>query len=334
MQGGKNPCVQSIALVKSVFYSYGPRVFLPDATNDSAMHALVVVIVLVPVSTGLLGCEENLTPRAHYDAVPFTIYGVLSPDLDTQSVRLYVPEDFPSLGSSEPLDVDVSSTDLHTGERRAWRDTVLVEPNGQHEYVFWEPFQVELGHVYRVEVVRRSDGVMSYADVRIPPPVTVRIDDIQPPLGRVDVYIEGEAIRALKPEAEYTVRSIHVLEVDTANTGLLRSTFSYEGREQRVEQGWVVTFDLVVDKEKMRFQYMFDNKCPVFILHNLELHVLVADATWDPPGGVFDLNTLSQPQTLSNVAGGFGFIGGGYRIERSLFPSREAVEAACFFYVW
>jgi len=289
-----------------------------------------LIVTLLMVAISLFGCEENLAPRAHYDAVPFTVYGVLSPDLDTQSVRLYVPEDFPTLGSPEPLDVDVTSTDLYTGERRAWRDTVLVDPNGQHEHVFWSPFRAAFGHAYRVEVVRRADGARSVAEVRIPEPVTVRIVNEGDPL--VEVLIEGENIRALKPEAEY--------DVDIGDCQIVRNRFSYQGRERRVEDGWRFTLNLVVDNRNILWDCVgitqfLPTPCPPYYhrLRALNLHVLIGDAVWDPPDGVFDPHLLSQPQALSNVENGFGFIGAGYRIVAPLRPSEEALALACFIYV-
>lgn len=301
------------------------------------MRGLVVGTLLLLASASLVGCEENLAPREPFEA-PFSLYGVLSPDLGTQSIRLYPLEDFPTLGSPEPLDVAVTSTDLHSGERRTWRDTVLVESNGQHEYIFWSAFRAEHGHTYRVEATRRSDGVGSYAEVRIPPLVSVRIDDQGD--ASLEVYIEGEDIRALKPEAEYAVRSAGALNDATSTAPLLHYVFSYEERERPVAQGWRVSFNMNVDFGKLVSLYSADiggplgGFCEALALYGLELHVLVGDAVWDPPGGVFDPDILSHPQTLSNVVNGFGFIGGGYRVTQSLFPSREAVEAACFVYVW
>jgi len=70
--------------------------------------------------------------------------------------------------------------------------------------------------------------------------------------------------------------------------------------------------------------------CPQLVLRALDLRVLIGDQMWDPPGGTFDPNILSQPKTMTNVENGFGFIGAGYRVVAPLFPSREAVEYACF----
>lgn len=80
-------------------------------------NVLGVAGILLFASVYLMGCNENLAPRQPYDEVPLSIYGVLSPDLDTQSVRIYPLEDFSTLGSSEPLDLNVTSTDLQSGNR-------------------------------------------------------------------------------------------------------------------------------------------------------------------------------------------------------------------------
>jgi hypothetical protein len=54
----------------------------------------------------------------------------------------------------------------------------------------------------------------------------------------------------------------------------------------------------------------------------------VGDEVWNPPGGAIDPTILSQPNAMTNVEKGFGFIGAGYRVVAPLFPSRKAVEYA------
>lgn len=280
--------------------------------------ALLLSVVL------LIGCEEDLA--SHSDtSKPFTMYGVLSPDLDTQSVHVYVPEKFPTLGSSAELDVEVFSTDLESGERRTWTDSLIVQTNGQHEHVFWAPFRAEFDREYRIEAVRSSNGARSYADVRIPPPVTVRIKEETAPL--LQVFVEGEDVRVLQPEFEYIVGS------PQRSAGEFSITVDYSAREQQVEEGWKVVANMIVDYEEIRFIVRADNRCrQVLALDTLKLHALVGDVAWDPPGGIFDANVLAVPDRMANVENGFGFIGGGYRIAELLFPSREAVESACFVY--
>lgn len=275
----------------------------------------------------MAGCEEDLAVREHF-ARPFSMYGVLSPDLPFQSIRLYVIEDFPTLNSNEEPAVDVFSTDLGTGDRLAWRDSVVVDPFGQREYTYLASFRAEFGHTYRIEALRRSDGARSYADVRVPQRVNVRILSYED-ASNVEVLIEGDSIRALKPEVEY--------DVFKPGAPILRYSFSYQGTERPTAEGWIVEIRMVGDASEIIFLYNAEagtrgGGCRVDFVHlyRLSLNVLVGDRLWDPPGGVFNPDVLSEPTALSNVNNGFGFIGAGYRIEEELMPSKEAVSYACF----
>lgn len=296
-----------------------------DRGRTTTSRAVATSVVLIIISINLNSCTENVAPRDSFEA-PFTIYGVLSPDLDTQSVHVYVPEKIPTLGSAE-LDVQVFSTDLESGERRTWTDSIIVQTNGQYEHVFWAHFRAEFDREYRIEAVRRFDGARSYADVRIPPQVRVRINEETVPL--LQVFVEGEDVRVLESEFEYIVGS------PEGGAGEFSITIDYSAREQRVEEGWKVVANMIVDYGEIRFIVGAQNLCRGAIaLDTLKFHVLVGDGTWDPPGGIFDANVLAVPDVMANVENGFGFIGGGYRITELLFPSREAVESACFVYTW
>lgn len=259
------------------------------------------------------------------------MYGVLSPDLTVQSIRVYPHEDFPTLGSPLPLDVDVRSIDLETDERVIWQDSIIVEPNGQNEHVFWAPFRAEFGHRYRVEVIRRKDGARSFADVSVPDSVTVSIVD-DSDASAVQVQIEGGGSRVLKPEVVYVLPNVR------SGCEVLSNRFSYEGKERAVEDGWRFNINMVVDRRSIFFgcdgQTIFPPPyCPPYMgLSSLELHLLIGDPAWDPPGGIFDPDILSEPHTMTNVVNGFGFVGAGYRVVVDVFPAREAVEHACFEY--
>ena len=287
----------------------------------------------------LLGCNEDLRLRDDFPQ-PFTLYGVLSPDLDTQSVRLYPLDDFPLLHPTESLDISFFSTDLTTGERLVWQDTLLIEPNGQHDLVFWAPFRAEFDHLYRVEAVRQNDGAMSSAEVKIPSPVSVSIVELDSPNINevfIKVFIEGDNIRVLKPELVYTVKG------SDSQFGLgdvLSITRRYHKAEQPFEMGWEFTFNMYLDRYRVQGEYnvllpaFLGIRCQVLDLRKLDLHLIVGNSDWDPPEGDLDPNLLSHQNALTNVENGLGFIGGGYRIVESLRPSREAVEKACFTYVW
>jgi hypothetical protein len=298
----------------------------------SAAGSLCAILAVLLLDS----CQEDLGLRDDFPE-PFSLYGVLSPDRDTQSVRVYRLEAYPTLSLDDPHGVSFSSTDLETGELLVWRDTVLFEPNGQQDLVFWAPMKADYEHRYRVEAVRQSDGAASYVEVRIPPPVSVRFEELESDeFGEVDidVFIEGEGIRALRPEVRYTVGFVQGPPSNTATIPI-----TYQGFEQQTENGWLLTIDLVLDRWRVHTEYVkllgpLALWCPQFDLIGMEVHVIVGDTLWDPPAGLFDPNLLSHHRVLSNVENGLGFVGGGYRRVEYLFPSRAAVEKACFGYVW
>jgi hypothetical protein len=279
------------------------------------------------------GCEEDLTPRDDFDR-PYTHYGVISPDLTVQSVRVYPIESVLSLDYADEPGITVTSTDLNTGEEIVWQDSTEIEPNGQREYIFWSRFRPVKGHRYRVQAARDADGALSYAEVSIPPEPSVQLlnaDSIA-----IRVLMQGNDFRALRPIVSYTVRPADGDEFSKAKF----YEISYQGKEVRSTEGWELTIQLSVDRYNVQSFYNVDEqallgiRCGVLSLVKIDFNVTTADPAWDPPGGIFDPEILVYPETMTNVQNGLGFVGGGYRLQRSLFPGRKAVEEACFEYVW
>ena len=276
-----------------------------------------LMVCLLFLSTSILssGCEENLNLRDNFPE-PFTLYGVLSPDLDTQSIRVYPLDAFPRLDQEVPEGIRFTSVDLMTGEEIIWTDTIDTAPNGQRDLVFWAPFRAEFEHVYHINATRLSDNAQSYADVRIPGTVSVHFIELESPAinqADIHIFIEGDNIRVLKPKIVYTAK---------APITRLRDTMSvprnYQGIEQPNEQGWDFVIDMYQDRFWVQAEFRGGIRCPSIELIRMDLHVIVGDSVWDPPDGRSDPNLLSYPGLLSNVENGLGFIGGGYRIIESL----------------
>lgn len=293
--------------------------------------------LLLPIF--LLGCEEDLNLRANYPA-PFTLYGVISPDLDTQSVRIYPLDNFPRLGLNLPHGISLTSHDLETGELVVWQDTILTKPNGQQDLAFWASLQIHYGRSYRIEATRQSDNATSYAVVNIPEPVEIRFEEIESPAVNemdIKVTITGEATRILKPEIVYKVKGSGAgsRERDT-----LLITRLYHRREVKKANSWEFVINMYPDRFWVQGEYnaitgsRLGILCQVLDLKRMDLHVIIGDSLWDPPNGSFDPNLLSHQNALNNVTNGLGFIGGGYKIVKSIEPSRQAVEKACFTYAF
>ena len=266
--------------------------------------------------------------------MPFSLYGVLSPELDTQSIRVFPVETIPTLGTPGPLDAVLTSLDVTTGERHTWRDSVVADRRGMHGHIFWAPFRAEVGHEYRIEALRPSDGSISYAEVTIPQGITARI--IEENAAKLLVAIEGSGFRPLNSAIRYSVRA--AVRADTAFYPILKLDRSYAGKEERSNGGWLLRVDVLNDARFVAFAYEDSTNiplaeaCPRLSLHRLTLEALVGDESWDPPDGLFDPVLLADPGIMRNVVNGFGFVGGGYHASVPLFPSRTAVELGCFVY--
>ena len=88
------------------------------------------------------------------------------------------------------------------------------------------------------------------------------------------------------------------------------------------------------DDARLIFQeILFKPSCTLRDLRLLEIEliVLVTNAEWVPPTGVYDAELLVEPGTFSNVENGFGFVGAGYPASFRWEPSESALLAAGFF---
>lgn len=276
----------------------------------------------------LTACEENLTVPEELE-MPFSMYGVISPDLDTQSVRIYPVEPRLTLGDPDIAgEIRVSSTNMATGETTVWEDSVGIEENGQHEYIYEAPFRAEHETSYQILAERISDGARSVATVRVPAPVTVRMASVRPQ--GIDVIIVGDSIRVLKPIVAYVVR------LAEGEFPVRRYEIPYQGEEERVPDGWRIEIKFARDARKVQGLYNAEegalqgSNCGWLDLREMNINILVGNAEWDPPDGAFSRDILVQPGVLHNVENGFGFIGAGFRAVERLRLPREVIEAVCF----
>ena len=282
-------------------------------------------VLVVAASLWMLGCVDTFAPREPYP-YDFSLYGVLTPDRDTQSVWVFPIQEVPTLGSETELDhVTVTSTDLFTGAVQEWKHSAVLRENGQYEHLYEAAFRAAFDRTYRVEV--RSNGLekTAWADVRIPPMATARVVEA---IGRtVTVDILSERANAMKIEVEYHVG------IKGESASYFRQ---YWGSEQATPSGHQFNIDLVNDRYWVEVWYYSDfpgfGICPQLRLNEIRVHALVGDTTWDPHLAVFDPYVLSTQGTMDNVTNGTGFVGGGYRIDLRLDVPREAIEHACFIY--
>ena len=297
----------------------------------------------VVISIGLLllillevACSDAVDPVIGSE-VPYTIWGFLDSDADTQKVRV-----FPVLGKinfrdTAAIDARVFSVNLTVGERREWHyrgvkfDTIGIG------YVFWSPLRPQHGHRFRLEVVR-SDGEMSHAEVVIPRAADFDVD-IDATTPRFTVTIRSEVPYLVGARAIYRAMNNPPAHAWPAEKIVhprvaLPATISYDKEKKPFTGGWSVTVlaqrDFLTVREEFQKNCLITRQSPDIWLREVEFNAVATDSTWMPPGGVFDPDALGVPGTFSNVENGYGFFGAGQVIRFRWTPPEDMILRAGF----
>ncbi|MGI9174099.1 MAG: hypothetical protein ACR2GR_02110 [Rhodothermales bacterium] len=277
----------------------------------------------------LMGCDEGVIGVLGTEQ-PYTLYGVINPRSDTQWVRVFPVQGRLAPRDAVPLDAAFRSVNLQTEETRVWQDSIIREPSGLYEHVFWSPFRATYGQSYRIEVVR-SDDATSHVETEVPQDARLRL---QEPITRFGVsqavLVEGNVPRLLRVEVIYSVDLLRPGTVDKFASEAI--SLPYSETTARTDGGWTISIDLSEARQTLVAQLRQAYAAPALDLRLLvmDLRLIVANEEWNPPGGVFDPNLLVQPGVLDNVENGFGFVGAGYRLRRQWKPTNDVLEEAGF----
>ena len=296
----------------------------------SSLHCTALLLALGSVLL-LASCREDVTAVVGTDR-PFSLYGVLNPEQDTQWVRVFeIREQLQPL-SPAPLDARVTSTNLATGQTRTWQDSTLHFENGTYGHVYWAPFQAAYEQAYRLEV-HRSDKEESRAQARVPSRVTSILGDPRLVTTGEDagvllpMLLKGTVSRLYRPEAEYLVR------YGNFGTDVTTVSLSYRGEPEQTNEGWLFTANLSEDYRdillRLSSRDLYDNTCGIKLLR-VSLHVRIVNEEWALPGFITNPNEVVQPGVFSNVENGFGFLGAGYHEQVQWIPKGDILETAPF----
>ncbi|MEX0821365.1 MAG: hypothetical protein WD021_04395 [Rhodothermales bacterium] len=298
----------------------------------SVRRAAVLLMGLACI-VGLSACEEDVTAVTGTD-LAYSLYGVVSPQLDTQWVRVFPIEGRLTPASPEPLDADLTVTNRTTGESSTMRDSIIADFAGQYAHVFWSPLTAEHEHTYRI-VARRSDGAESSVEVTVPmmSEIVVEAPRIRTNEVVLPVLVPGDIPRVVAAEAVFAVSYL-----PAGAPEILTNSFSvpYYSEPHPVQEGWRVPIDLTAAFDDIRGQIAedledapLDSRVGVILL-NVTARLIVANEAWNPPNGQFDAELIVQPGVMENVTDGFGFVGAGYRLSRQWAPPDTAVVRAGF----
>lgn len=283
-------------------------------SSTSVLHVCLLFLAGLVL---LAGCEEDVVAITGIDRA-FTMYGVLTPEADTQRIAVYSIDGRLQPVQPVPLDGQVTSTNMINNERLSWSQQVVQDSLGLYAHVYSSGFVADYGTPYLIEV-ERSDGALSSAEVIVPPltelelpPQLLSIPTVFP------IRINGDAPNLIQIEIRYKV----VFEAGSS-VGVESYSVLYDGQAERTADGWII--NVLVSRDMVTFRAILVENGTISSLTQirpveLSVSLIVANEEWQAPGGVFDRDALAQPDLLTNVDNGFGFIGAGYRLSGRWAP--------------
>ena len=274
----------------------------------------------------LAACEESVNPILGTERA-YTLYGFINPKVDLQAVRVFEIEGVLAREKPEPLTGAMALEERSTGQQVAWRDSVVLYANGQYGHVYYAHFRPAFDADYQI-TIESAEGKRTSVAIRTPPLVVPNQEE--PVAAQSNVFLpilwQG-APRLTDAEVVYEVayRSGSLNAIDTAQV-----TVDYRGQEQTAEGGWRVRVRLANDIGILYSRLFLQPGRDRLKLLAVEMHVLVQNEAWAPPGGLYDPEVLVEPGTFSNVENGFGFVGSAYPDSLTWLPPGEVAELAGF----
>lgn len=277
-----------------------------------------------------MGCENEISPFSTID-FPYTIWGIVNPQADTQAVRVFTIDTTLDLVPSQSLDAVASIIEVENEIRHVLVDSVTQLPSGDFRHTFWSEFEVQHGELYRVEV-ERSDGLVTRSsDIRVPNPITILApepNEFQVQDLIIPVLIEGNPPSMPRIDANYDTFSIDRTGVREGENPV---TVSYVTKPRLEGNTWVVDINLLDDFLAIREDFNANDLQGQICMDGISIEIHVGNEEWRSPIGVFDPNVLVEPGTLSNVENGFGFFGAGFVESIQVFPPLTMQVRAGFF---
>ena len=275
-------------------------------------------------------CSETVEIRLQLE-YPFSVFGIINPKADTHAVRIFEIKQNIALVRPEPIDANVTTTQMQSGEVYTWRDSVVQLEDGDYRHVYWSDFKASMGETYHLKV-RRSDGAETEAITTVPPPVNLEIlepDTLKPNQALMPLFIEGSPPTLPRIDVEYILVG---LDENESNPIFKAVVFNYAGLAAPEAGGFILNIDLREDY--LDIYQLFDqddNVTPAIIdLRGINVTVHVGDSQWISSVGFFDENFLVEPGSFSNVANGFGYFGSGYTESISFRPPLALLRRAGF----
>lgn len=265
---------------------------------------LSVVFAVVVFST-TTGCSTDLSPFADSEA-HYTVAGYLDTGTSNQVIRVV-----PIRGALQrPVDdieerPVVSTTELQSGDRTVWRDSLVTLDDGNAGLAYVARFDPLPGRRYRLEI--SGDRGTTHAEVLVP-----------------ETAFDSSAVRTIEfPSLIYfpvfwpgvnDVIASDVFYRFSAGGRVFNKWIRYQGedRGQLDSDAWRFIVRFIRDREVMT---EVSGSSGELSLSCMVVQLGVTSEGWQPPpGGVFDPSLHIQPGVFSNVENGLGWFGAVTRV--------------------
>ena len=270
------------------------------------------LLLAAALALGLSACDTDVAPTST-DGRAFTVWGQLDPTASRQAVR--VDPIAATIDQEVPFEGTVTSVDLGTGAETAWRDSLVTFADGSTGHVFLADYRP--AYDSRVELrVTQGGAVTTYARVTVPPRVTPYFGDLSVGTrSEIDLVLPG-APRVVGASVVYDL--LGQLPNSGGEGDFLETLPVGEEQIASVEFGWRVRVNFTRQVEIIRAQFL-QRDIRAFNATGVRVRVAVANEEWAAPYPfAFSREIVIQPGTVSNVRGGYGFLGAAYTLDETL----------------
>lgn len=287
---------------------------------------LAFFLLLSSTALVLSSCDDAVE-AVRTDGKAFTLYGYLNPKADTQAVRVFPIDEILEAEDRDQVDGLMTSTNLETGSKVTWRDSLVTYLDNNQGHVFYSPSRVEFDTPYEVNILRSSDGAITKATTQTPPLVDDSIEIVRD----TGTDIEARVLWKDAPRLQNVkVRYKMLVEL----LGEIIDTFflvDYVAEEVVAGSDWQISLQLDDDARQI-FRTLNRPQGSRLTLCEVNIEALVTNREWNPPNGDYDPDVLVQPGIFSNVENGFGFVGSGYNQTTVWLPDSTQIRGAGFQY--
>lgn len=268
--------------------------------------------ILILTSIWIVGCDDAFIDPFSNDGKYYTVYGFLDQTNNFQGGRqairvIPVTRQAALITESNvdeaTIDARVFTIDQSTGQELEWNHELLQLADGTYGHIYSRQLFVQANRRYRLEV-RRSDGIVTYAETRTPAVSSITPIRSTPTVNETGRVVEQE-ITLPGVKATWDVDMVYRLG-DASCIGAGINTIPY-GRVGNATASGDWTFTANISEDLATIANQIGSNSLTFC--SLGVRVQVLNDNWIFPEGNFDPNELATPGALTNVVNGYGFLG-------------------------